>query len=265
MTYVHPKYILEEILHQLCLVENVGKFAELHAKFGELLDDWKRIDGVNFDGNWTHFNNFDATQTNILGVISTLDAPIIRCFYDRQLPIIITNSVGVSLIEHVISSTTANYERKDSTSKSFFDNRITNTIFRIADKQIVKVFPLLDYELAVLSDSAIISIPSAKHRQQMTHVQMKDSEVIMDCDTNLALRLVFNEYITYDIIGAADISRAKLQMFAYLYKKFGLNELRITEKNVIGVYYPFEMYLKELRVKSIKKAAMRNNTGQPGR
>ena len=83
---------------------------------------------------------------------------------------------------------------------------------------------------------------------------MKNEKVIMDCNTNIALRLAFNEFITYDIIGNADIANVKLQIFLYLYNEFGLNELIFSEKNIIGTYYPFEMYLKELRVKSIKSS-----------
>ena len=261
MTYVHPKYMLEEVLHQLCLIENVDKFDELRIRLSELINQWTEIQGsdpLDRDGSkWKHFNQFDSTQITILSTISTLNAPIIRCFYDRHLPVIITNELGVGLIEHVISSTTANYTRKDSSAKSFFDNRIRNTIFRIGDKQIVKVFPLLDYEVVPLSESAVMNIPSAKHRHQVTNHQMKEREVIMDCDSNIALRLVFNEYITYDIIGAADVAAIKLQIFSYLYQTYGINRLSFTERTVAGTYYPFEYYIKELRVKSIKKVMLR--------
>lgn len=260
MTYVHPKYILEEVLHQTCLIENVDKFDELQTRFVELIQQWSELlgnDPLNRESTWNHFNQFDPLQITILSAISTLDAPIIRCFYDRHLPVIVTNEVGVSLIEHVISSSTANYTRKDSSAKSFFDNRIRNTIFRIGDKQIVKVFPLLDYEVVPLAESAIINIPSAKRRHQTTNHQMKERDVIMDCNSNIALRLVFNEYITYDIVGAGDVADIKLQIFSYLYRHYGINRLSFTEKSVVGTYYPFEYYIKELRVKSIKKVAMR--------
>lgn len=259
MMYVHPKYILEEVLHQLCLIENVNKFEELKNRFYEILADWERIEGKPAFGEqkFSHENRFDPTQINILSTISTLEIPIVRCFYDRNLPIIITNSVGVNLIEHTISSITANYERKDSTSKSFFDNRIGNTIFRIGGKQIVKVFPLLDYEIVTLSDSAVINLPNAKLRHQTTNFQMKENNIIMDCDSIIALRLAYNEYITYDIIGLNEVANNKLLAFASLYNKFGINNINIKGK-VVGIYYPFEMYIKELRVKSIKKAASRN-------
>lgn len=259
MMYVHPKYILEEVLHQLCLIENVNRFDELKNRFYEILSDWERIDGkpAFTDQKLSHENRFDATQVNILSTISTLEVPIVRCFYDRNLPIIITNSVGVGLIEHTISSITANYERKDSTSKSFFDNRLGNTIFRIGGKQIVKVFPLLDYEVVTLNDSSLVNLPTAKHRHRATNFQMKEKNIIMDCDSIIALRLAYNEYITYNIIGLDEIANNKLLAFASLYSRFGINNINIKSK-VVGIYYPFEMYIKELRVKSIKKAASRN-------
>lgn len=255
-----PNTYLRRCCIETCLIENVDKFDELQTRFVELIQQWSELlgnDPLNRESTWNHFNQFDPLQITILSAISTLDAPIIRCFYDRHLPVIVTNEVGVSLIEHVISSSTANYTRKDSSAKSFFDNRIRNTIFRIGDKQIVKVFPLLDYEVVPLAESAIINIPSAKRRHQTTNHQMKERDVIMDCNSNIALRLVFNEYITYDIVGAGDVADIKLQIFSYLYRHYGINRLSFTEKSVVGTYYPFEYYIKELRVKSIKKVAMR--------
>lgn len=262
MIYVHPKYILEEVLHQTCLVENADRIDELRDKISNILADIKRIDGKDLIPNSSNsniFNNFNSTQVNLLSIITSLDAPIIRCFYDRQLPILITNSLGLSLIERTFKSTTANYERKDSTSKSFFDNRIDNVIFKIDGKQIVKVFPLLNYEIVPIENRSITNIKSANMRHKMNKTQMNSDKSIFDCHTNIAIRLAFNEYITYDIVGNPEISQIKLLLFASLYNKYGIRDLDVSESRVIGTYYPFEMYIKELRVASIKKAAKRQN------
>jgi hypothetical protein len=260
--YVHPKYILEEVLHQTCLIENADKMDELRDRIANILADIKRIDGKDLipdSSNPNIFNNFNSTQVNLLSVISSLDVPIVRCFYDRQLPILITNDLGLSLIEYAFKGITANYERKDSTSKSFFDNRVDNVIFKIDGKQIVKVFPLLDYEIVPIKDDSISNIRSANMRHRMNKDQMNKDKSIFDCHTNIALRLAFNEYITYDIVGNQDISRVKLSLFASLYNKYGVRDMKVSESNVVGTYYPFEMYIKELRVMSIKKAAKRQN------
>lgn len=258
MVYVHPKYMLEEALHQACLIQNVGKLDDIRNNINNIIADWQRISGddtvipdINLN-EWKLFNNFDPTQVNLLSVLSTLNAPIIRCFYDRQLPIIITNRVGLSLIESSIKGITTNYERKDSTSKSFFDNRIINVIFRVNGKQIVKVFPLLDYEIVTINDDAISNVKSASMKHRINRDQMNRTDIIFDCHTNIALRLAFNEYITYDIVGNKEVAKVKLMLFAHLYKKYGVLDLNITESNSIGIYYPFEMYIKELQVKSIK-------------
>jgi len=262
MVYVHPKYMLEEALHQACLIENIGKMDKIREKIGLIIADIERINGGNFIpdvGDNKMFNNFNSTQINLLSILSTLNAPIVRCFYDRQLPILITDSVGLSLIEQSLKGITANYERKDSTSKSFFDNRIGNVIFKIDGRQIVKVFPLLDYEIVPIIDDAIVNIPSSNMRHRINRDQMNRTDAIFDCHTNLALRLAYNEYITYEIVGNAEIAKIKLMLFAFLYKKYNITNMEISEARVVGTYYPFEIYIKELRVKSIKKAANRRN------
>lgn len=261
MTYVHPKYILEEVLHQTCLIENMDRMDELREQIATIFADIKRIDGKDLipsASNQGMYNNFNSTQVNLLSIIATLDAPIVRCFYDRQVPILITNSVGLSLIEYAFKGITANYERKDSTSKSFFDNRIDNVIFKIDGKQIVKVFPLLDYEIVPIKETAVMNIRDANMRHRSNRDQMNSNKAIYDCHTNLALRLAFNEYITYDIVGNTEISHIKLILFTNLYNKYGIRNIDSSyENNCIGTYYPFEMYIKELRVDSIKKAARR--------
>ncbi len=170
-----------------------------------------------------------------------------------MLPILITNDVGLSLIEKSLKSITANYERKDSTSKSFFDNRIKNVIFKIDGKQIVKVFPLLDYEIITINNDAIVNVRSGNMKHRINRDQMNRSDAIFDCHSNFALRLAFNEYITYDIVGNSEVAKVKLMLFTYLYKKYGIRDMVITESNVVGTYYPFDIYIKELRVKSIKR------------
>lgn len=256
--YVHPKYILEELLHQSCLIENIEKLDDIRNKIASVFADIERIDGKDLLPNinmndWKLFNNFSPTQINLLSVLSTLESPIIRCYYDRQLPILITNDVGLSLIEKSLKSITANYERKDSTSKSFFDNRIKNVIFKIDGKQIVKVFPLLDYEIITINNDAIVNVRSGNMKHRINRDQMNRSDAIFDCHSNVALRLAFNEYITYDIVGNSEVAKVKLMLFTYLYKKYGIRDMVITESNVVGTYYPFDIYIKELRVKSIKR------------
>ena len=250
MIYIHPKYLIEEILHKLCLLEYMDKFSELVERKNELMKKWEELDGKIPESIIIDSTAFNSTQSNILSTISTINAPIVKCFYDRNIPIIITNSLGIDLIERVIKSTTANYERRENSAKSFFDNRIRNTIFRIQDKQIVKVFPLLDYEVVPLIRE-FTAARSAKARYSDTRNVIKSGELFMDCHPNIAIRLAFNEYITYNIVGAADIAETKLRLYLGLIEKFGIKQIDLNERMVTGVYYPFEMYIKEMRVKSI--------------
>jgi hypothetical protein len=248
MVYIHPKYLIEEILHKLCLLEYVDDHEDLIAKLDIKFLEWRSMDKLPNERSVS--NNFNSTQINILSIISTLDAPIIRCFYDQYLPIIITDSVGLELIERTIKSTTAAYERRDNSSKSFFDNRIRNTIFRVGDKQVVKVFPLLDYEVVpLITDFA--NNKNAKVKHYDTKTSMTENKISMDCHPNVAIRLAFNEYITYNIVNADDIATSKLSLCLGLMKHYNITPIEINERLVAGVYHPFDLYIKEERVKSI--------------
>lgn len=257
MTYVHPKYIIEEILHKLCLLEYVDDHDKLIQSKDRLMEKWISLDHLpNTIINTS--TQFDPMQVNILSTLSTLDVPLIKCFYDRNLPILITNSLGIDLIERSIKAITANYERKDNSAKSFFDNRIRNVIFRIDNKQILKVFPLLDYEVVPLSRE-FIPISSAKNRHSHTKKIMNRGDIVMECHPNIAIRLAFNEYITYNIVGAEDVARVKLAICLGLISRYNITKIDIHKDSVEGVYYPFEMYIKELRVKSIIHNIERKN------
>jgi hypothetical protein len=257
MVYVHPKYLIEEVLHKLCLLEYVSDFANLVAAKDRLMDKWLSMDKLP-NPIINTAASFDPMQINVLSMLSTLEAPIIRCFYDRNLPIVITNSLGLDLIEKTIKNITARYERKENTAKSFFDNRIRNTIFRIEDRQILKVFPLLDYEVVPLIQE-FTNIRSAKARYSDTKHTMTAGKLTMDCHPNIAIRLAFNEYITYNIIGAAEVANIKLAICLGLIAKYGIGEIIPDENNVTGLYHPFDIYIKELRVKSIIHSMERRN------
>jgi hypothetical protein len=263
LKYVHPKYVFEEVLHKFCLVDQYDNWDKLVELKDRIIADWQRIDGKElFVETKPLSNSFSPTQINILSMISTLEAPIIRCFYDQRLPIIITNSLGLELIEFAIKSTTTNYERKNNSSKSFFDNRIANVIFRIGDEQIVKIFPLLDYEVVPTT----IQTKSAEMRKQETRMRMMavsdnrsqspsaQEDRIIDCHPNIALRLAFNEYITYNIVDAHDVAKSKLKLFASLLSHYGIQKIDWEVQTVLGIYYPFDIYIKEMRVRSILKA-----------
>lgn len=280
LTYVHPKYIYEEILHKISVLENYKDIDKLIEQGKFLLEEWDRVEntkvgetltvkelgtGFNFinmfaKGIFHKQNelqisidyNFGQNQIAVLKQLFSLDIKLIRCFYDPKLPILICNSADIPRIKEAIFSITPNSKVIFNDPKSFYDNRLKNVIFKIDDKPVLKLFPILNYEIIPIKKSSLSLISDAKLRASTFNIR----KLVIDCNINIAIRLAFNEYITYEIVGADIIAEEKLKLYKNLIDTHGLKNYSLD--NYEGYYYPYLHYLKELRVISILKNKMKN-------
>lgn len=231
LTYIHPKYQLEEMFHRLYSPEYYNE--NISEKINYFIDKWKSIDEEYTSNEVTEYrkinlNNFSLEQKKILEIIND---KVIKCFYDTSVPIVITSSRNLNFIEENIKNLSHNYQRLTNSSKAFFDNRAENIIFKINGKTVLKVFPLLDYEL-------IPCLPWDNNK----------------CHIDVMIRLSLNEFITYQILGINEIARIKLKIYMnlkFLRDKLGDKITDIKECKFKGKYYPYHIYLSEQKSLSV--------------
>lgn len=228
---IHPKYILEEALHKRYMIDK--QEFDIEAEIDLLIDDWDTVDNDHKNMQVNKYLKITNADYNDLQnkVLKLINQYIIKCFYDKSMPVAITDFKSLNVIKDIFQKNFSNYEVVENSSKSFFDNRANNYIFKIAGKNMLKLFPILDYEL----------IPCLPWNESKTHI-------------DVCIRLAFSEYITYRILGLKEIAEIKLR----LYKNFSFRRQQLADKLLPldkcvfkGCYYPYEIYLKDMQIKSV--------------
>jgi hypothetical protein len=228
VSYIHPKYRLEEEFHKRYSIDLPENYVD------KLITEWAKID-----------NEYESVQVQkykkiIAGKYSKLQNKILRqisehtleCFYDQSIPTVLTDFIGLDFIKHIFKTGFNGSECVENSSKSFFDNRADNFIFKVDKKVVVKVFPILDYEL----------IPCLQKNRRKVHI-------------DVAIRLAFNEYITYKILGFNELAASKLRQHKNLcLRRTQLKLLPLEKYRFTGKYFPYDMYLKEMKIQSILDA-----------
>lgn len=229
MMYLHPKYALEEVLRKMYMPSNQENLAMYLSKKKDLLAQW---DTLNPDAN---LNQPIEPQEPVfrkdqLRLINKIEHLVAYANYDPNIPVYIGSASDILRCEEIARSIFPNLEVIKNPSKSFFDPRAANRVFKTNNFIVVKIWELLDHELIPI-------IPYGKKKK--AHI-------------SVLLRLALTEHITYEMLGFDDISKDKLEIFKSLLQK---ESQMITTKtyvnlmkcNYIGRNYPIDKYISNKR------------------
>lgn len=229
MRYIHPKYALEEIYRRMYCPENFEYLDEFHERKNELIQEWQKLNPDNApskDEEELKFN-FNKLQDSFSIQFGKLMIP---AYYDARCPIFISSRSQIERIREMAESRYEGLVVVVNSSKSFFDPRRNNYIFKKGDKIICKVWELLDYDVIPVVDGK-------------AHIAV-------------LLSLALTEHITYEILGYEELAKGKLTLF---------NRLIATEKRLKstklytllpnckfkGKYYPLDKYLATARTDEV--------------
>lgn len=228
LKYIHPKYSLEEIYRRIYCPEYFDDANELHIKKNQLTQMWKSLDGDNApvtDASLIQLN-FGKMQKLFVDKVSKL---FISAHYDELMPIFIGSKASILQAKLMLSQQFKNLQVIENSSKSFFDPRTINYMFKLDNMILGKVWQLLDHEV----------IPVLPFSQSKAHI-------------SVCTKIALTEHITYEILGFDQIAKDKLKLFSQLLssekslKKRGMYT-KISECKFIGTYYPLDKYLSTVR------------------
>lgn len=234
MTYVHPKYLLEDVYRKLYMPSNQENAVALNIKKLELMDKWKTLNpGVNFTAGKQHEKSYGKNQ---LKLIKKIEQILVSADYDQKIPVYIGSAADIAECEKIASELFPNLEVTKNPSKSFFDPRTVNHIFKNGTHILIKVWELLDHEVIPI-------LPYGKRKK--AHI-------------SVLLKLSLTEHVTYEILGYNDIAKEKLATFLVNIQ----NEEESIEKKLyvkilnckfIGRNYPIDKYVSNLRASNFVK------------
>jgi len=194
MTYVHPKYLLEDLYYKLSL-PNWHDDKDLKSKKKQLMTQWKLLDTkLNFEQKIETPNQLFSKMQMML--INKINKRLLTCDYDPTVPIFIGSDDDIEFCKIEAKKLFPNVEIVENSSKSFFDPRVINFVFKVDNYILAKIWRLLDHEI----------IPKLPFDKKIAHIMV-------------LIRLCLTEHITYEILGINQISDEKFKLFLYLLQK----------------------------------------------
>lgn len=230
MQYIHPKYSLEEIYRRLYCPEYFGEIEELHVKKNQLTQFWKSLGGLPSADSGDIQLSFGKYQKMFINAVGKL---FVSAHYDERMPIFIGSSTSIEQATTTLKRQFSNLSVIKNSSKSFFDPRTINYMFKIDNMILGKVWQLMDQEV----------IPILPFDKSKAHI-------------SVSIKLALTEHITYEILGFEDIAKEKLKLFGKLLssekilKKKG-TYTKVSQCKFIGSYYPLDKYLSTVRTDEI--------------
>ena len=233
MQYIHPKYSLEEIYRRLYCPEYFGDLDTLHVKKNQLTQFWRSLDGESAPGVGQYSAlqlNFGKYQKMFVDSVSKL---FISVHYDGSVPTFIGNSTTIEQATTILKEKFTNLSVVKNSSKSFFDPRTINYMFKLDSMILGRVWQLLDQEVIPI-------LPSDKSKAHIS----------------VAIKLALTEHITYEILGIPNLPQDKLKLFSQLLasekelKRKGIYT-KVSECKFVGTYYPLDKYLSTLRTDQV--------------
>lgn len=230
--YIHPKYSLEEIYRRIYCPEYFDDANELHVKKNQLTQMWKNIDPDTapvISDDTIQFQ-FGKMQQKFIDLVSKL---FISAHYDERVPIFIGTKASIEQAKIILEKEFKNMQVVENSSKSFFDPRTVNYMFKIENMILGKVWKLLDHEV-------IPVLPFNKNK----------------CHIAVSIKIALTEHITYEILGFDQIAKDKLKLFSQLLsaekslKKRGMYT-RLPECKFVGSYYPLDKFLSTTRTNEL--------------
>lgn len=228
LKYIHPKYSLEEIYRRFYCPEYFDDVDQLHVKKNQLVQMWKKLNPDNAPTTSAEpiQLNFGKYQQQFADKVSKL---FISAHYDETVPIFIGSKSSIEQAKIIVSEQFKHVQVIENSSKSFFDPRTVNYMFKIDNMILGKVWQLLDQEV----------IPVLPFNKSKSHIAV-------------TIKLALTEHITYEILGFENIAQDKLKLFSKLIssekslKKRSMYT-KLSECKFVGTYYPLDKYLSTLR------------------
>lgn len=228
LKYIHPKYSLEEIYRRIYCPEYFDDITDLHVKKNQLTQMWKNLDADNAPNSEINLIelNFGKHQQTFINLVGKL---FISAHYDSGVPIFIGSKASIEQAKIILNKEFKDFQVIENSSKSFFDPRTTNYMFKIGALIIGKVWCLLDHEV----------IPVLPFSKSKAHIAV-------------CIKLALTEHITYEILGFEPIAKDKLKLYSQLLasekslKKRGMYT-KLPECKFVGTYYPLDKYLATMR------------------
>lgn len=229
MQYIHPKYSLEDVYAKIYCPEYFENADELHIRKNQLTQFWKKIDNFQIVEQEIklHFGKYQNIFVDIVGKL------FISSHYDGNVPTFIGSEATINQATTLLKAKFSNLTVVRNSSKSFFDPRTVNHMFKIDNMILGRVWQLLDQEV----------IPVLPFEKSKSHIAV-------------SIRLALTEHITYEILGFEQLAKDKLSLFSSLLsaekslKKRGMYT-KITECKFIGLYYPIEKYISTMRTNEV--------------
>lgn len=235
MLYIHPKYVLEELLREMYRISNYEHISSLSDRKKELLAEWMKLT-PEVDFMTPMPKPEESFKKDQVRLIKKIEKKLISADYDPNIPVYIGSSQDIRECEQIARDMFPALEVSRNASKSFFDPRTINHIFKNGKHILIKVWELLDHEIIPI-------VP-----------QMK----LMTAHISVILKLALTEHITYDILGFNEIAKEKLEIFTYVLQR----EKDLRSKNIcisllacksIGVNYPVDKYIANMRASNAAK------------
>lgn len=239
LKYIHPKYSLEEIYRRFYCPEYFDEVDELHIKKNQLMQMWKKLNPDNAPTTSAESIElkFGKYQQQFIDKVGKL---FISTHYDENMPIFIGSKSAIEQAKIIIGETFKNVQVLENSSKSFFDPRTINYMFKIDNMILGKVWQILDHEV----------IPVLPFNKSKSHI-------------SVSIKLALTEHITYEILGYDNIAKDKLDSFCKLIssekslKKRGMYT-KLPECKFVGTYYPLDKYLSTLRTEELVEKFNKN-------
>lgn len=226
LQYIHPKYSLEEIYRRLYCPEFFKVLPELHIKKNKLTQSWRHLtpDNAPKDDAEIVKSHFGKNQTEFYNLVKDV---VISAHYDPTVPIFIGTKSDIEKCKQLMPKGITVIE---NSSKSFFDPRAINYLFKQDNMILGRIWQLLDQEVIPVID-------------RQAHI-------------SVLIKLALTEHITYEILGFDKIATDKLALFSRLLSKEKSLKAKslytkITECDYIGTYYPLDKYLSTLYTNEI--------------
>jgi hypothetical protein len=238
LKYIHPKYSLEEVYRRFYCPEYFNEVEELHIKKNQLMQMWKKLNPESITSADSIQLRFGKYQQLFVNKVEKL---FISAHYDESMPIFIGSRSSIEQAKVCISESFKNVQVIENSSKSFFDPRTINYMFKIDNMILGKVWQLLDHEV----------IPVLPFNKSKSHIAV-------------CIKLALTEHITYEILGFDNIAQDKLKLFSKLIssekslKKRNMYT-KLSECKFVGTYYPLDKYLSTLRTNELVEKFNKNN------
>jgi hypothetical protein len=185
--------------------------------------------------------NFGKYQQQFIDKVGKL---FVSAHYDETMPIFIGSKSAIEQAKIIISGSFKNIQVIENSSKSFFDPRTVNYMFKIDNMILGKVWQLLDHEV----------IPVLPFNKSKSHIAV-------------CIKLALTEHITYEILNFISVAQDKLKLFSKLISsekslKSRNMYTKLSECKFVGTYYPLDKYLSTLRTDELVEKFNKINNGQ---